>query len=133
MGVVRVVFNIEAENYYSKSTFIMTLIKQEKLVLYIQEYLCFYKIVYGHLGYPKISNFGYPVPEITKSAQPYSFIIRHRLVSVAASSSACNGGAPSPVLFQSPLYFSSSTLLPLHFVHIVYPVQFAWAYVHMNH
>ena len=52
-----VVFNIEAGNYYSKSTFIMTLIKQEKLVfisviLYIWEYLfgsiyCYSKIVYG--------------------------------------------------------------------------------------
>ena len=47
MGMLRVVFNIEAGNYYSKSTFIMTLIKQEKLVfilviLYIQKYLCFF-------------------------------------------------------------------------------------------
>ena len=51
----------------------MTLIKQEKLVfilviLYIQEYMYsvfmrFYKIVYG---YPKISNFWYPVPEIPR-------------------------------------------------------------------
>ena len=34
MGMPQVVFNIEAGNYYmySKSTFIMTLIKQEKLV-----------------------------------------------------------------------------------------------------
>ena len=31
-GMLRVVFNIEAGNYYSKSTFIMILIKQEKLV-----------------------------------------------------------------------------------------------------
>ena len=43
--MLRVVFNIEARNdYSSKSTFIMTLIKQENLVfilviLYIQEYL----------------------------------------------------------------------------------------------
>ena len=55
MGMLRVIFNIEAGNYYSKSTFIMTLIKQEKLVfilviLYIREYLCFYKIVYGYPG-----------------------------------------------------------------------------------
>ena len=47
-------FNIEAGNYYSKSTFIMTLIKQEKLVfilviLYIQEYSgVFTKKNYGH-------------------------------------------------------------------------------------
>ena len=38
-------FNIETGNYYSKSIFIMTLIKHEKLgfilvILYIQEYLC---------------------------------------------------------------------------------------------
>ena len=37
-------FNIEAGNYYSKSSFIVTLIKQEKLVfilviLYIREYV----------------------------------------------------------------------------------------------
>ena len=43
--MLRVVFNIEAGNYYSKPTFIMGQIKQEKLVfilviLYIQEYLC---------------------------------------------------------------------------------------------
>ena len=43
--MLQVVFKIEAGNYYSKSTFIVTLIKQEKLVfilviLYIQEYLC---------------------------------------------------------------------------------------------
>ena len=43
--MLRVVFNIEAENYYRESTFFMTLIKQEKLVfllvfvVYIQEYL----------------------------------------------------------------------------------------------
>ena len=43
MGMLRIVFNIErVGNYYSKSTFIMTLIKQEKLVfilviLYIRE------------------------------------------------------------------------------------------------
>ena len=43
--MLRVVFNIEVGYYYSKSTFIVTLIKQEKLVfilviLYIREYLC---------------------------------------------------------------------------------------------
>ena len=52
MGMLQVIFNIEAGNYYSKSTFIMTLIKQEKLVfilvivyMYIREYLCVF--VYG--------------------------------------------------------------------------------------
>ena len=46
LGMLRVVFNIhvEAGNYYSESTFIMTVIKQENLVfilviLYIREYL----------------------------------------------------------------------------------------------
>ena len=42
MGMLRVVVIIEAGNYDSKSTFIMTLIKQEKLVLiigYLLEYL----------------------------------------------------------------------------------------------
>ena len=54
-------------NYYNKSIFIMTLIKQEKLVfilviLYIQEYLCFYKIVYGYLGIQRfpISGIWFP-------------------------------------------------------------------------
>ena len=51
LGMLRVVFNIEAGNDYSKSTFIMTLIKQEKLVfilviLYIQEYLCVFTIFF---------------------------------------------------------------------------------------
>ena len=50
-----VVLNIEAGNYYSKSTFIVTLIKQEKLVfvlviLYIREYLRVFTIVYGYPG-----------------------------------------------------------------------------------
>ena len=45
MGMLRVVFNTEAGNYYSKSTFIMTQIKQENLVfivviLCIRECLC---------------------------------------------------------------------------------------------
>ena len=45
IGMLQVVFNIKAWNYYSKSTFIVTLIKQEKLVfilviLCIREYLC---------------------------------------------------------------------------------------------
>ena len=57
-----VMLNIEAGNYYSKSTFTMTQIKQEKLVfvlviLYIQEH-------------PKISNFRYPFPKITENEQP---------------------------------------------------------------
>ena len=50
--MLRVILNIEAGNYYSKSTFIMTLIKENLvfilIILYIQEY--FYKIVYGHPG-----------------------------------------------------------------------------------
>ena len=56
MGMLRVVFNIEAGNYYSEPTFIMTIIKQEKLVfilfiVYIREYLCgFYNIVCGYPG-----------------------------------------------------------------------------------
>ena len=51
--MLQVIFNIEAGNYYRKSTFIMTLIKQEKLgvilvILYIQEYLCvFIKLFTG--------------------------------------------------------------------------------------
>ena len=42
MSMLRVVFNIEAGNYYSKSTF-MTPIKQEKLVFTLV-------ILYVHLG-----------------------------------------------------------------------------------
>ena len=35
-------------------------------------FVCFYQIVYALRvpGYPKISNFGYPVPEITENAKP---------------------------------------------------------------
>ena len=41
------------------------------VILYIQEYLCvFTKLFMGNRD-PKISNFGYPVPEITENAQPY--------------------------------------------------------------
>ena len=38
MGMLQVVFNIEAENYYSKSAFIMTRIKQAKLVFTQKNY-----------------------------------------------------------------------------------------------
>ena len=54
MGMLHVIVKIEAGNYYSKPTFIMTLIKQEKLVfilviLYIREYLCvFTKLFTGN-------------------------------------------------------------------------------------
>ena len=37
--ILWVVFNIEAGNYHSKSTFIMTLIKQEKLVFILVIFL----------------------------------------------------------------------------------------------
>ena len=48
MGMLQVVFNIEVGTYYSKSTFIMTLIKQENLVfILVILYNYFYKIVYG--------------------------------------------------------------------------------------
>ena len=44
MGMLWVVFNIEAGNYYSKSTLIISLIKQEKIVFILVvlywEYLC---------------------------------------------------------------------------------------------
>ena len=68
--MLRVIFNIDAGNYYCKSTFRMALIKQEKL----ESHWLFYTFgrIYVFLqnclrvaGYPKISNFGYPVPEIT--------------------------------------------------------------------
>ena len=72
MGMLRVVFNKQAGNYYSKSTFIMTNKTRETCVhigyfIHSGVFMCFYKTVYG---YPKISNFGYPVPEITENAQP---------------------------------------------------------------
>ena len=59
--------NVELGNYYSKSTFIATLIQQEN---YIREYLSTLQNCLRVPGYPKISNFGYPVPEITENAQP---------------------------------------------------------------
>ena len=51
--MLRVVFNIEAGNYYSKSTFIITLIKTRETCVHIGYFIhsgvfmCFYKIVYG--------------------------------------------------------------------------------------
>ena len=69
MGMLRVVFSIEAGNYYIKSTFIMTQIKQEKLVfilviLYIREYLrVFYKIVYGKTGIRRFQILGIRFPK----------------------------------------------------------------------
>ena len=73
--MLRVVFNIEARNYYSKSTFIMTLIKQEKLVfilviLYIREYLCVFTELFTGTRVSEDFQFRYPVPEITENAQP---------------------------------------------------------------
>ena len=74
MGMLRVVLNIEAGNYYIKSTFIMTLIKQEKLRdhigYFIHSGVCFLQNCLQVPGYPKISNFGYPLPEITENTQP---------------------------------------------------------------
>ena len=55
--MLAVVFNIEA-------TFIMTLIKQEYLCHFTKDFL-------RVPGYPNISNFGYPVPVITKNSQSY--------------------------------------------------------------
>ena len=85
VGMLRVVFNREAGNYYSKSTFVMTVIKQEKLVfilviLYIRKYLCVYKIVYGYPGIKRFPLFGYPVPEITENTHPYSQRLSNKLV-----------------------------------------------------
>ena len=62
------------------------------VILYIQEYLCgFYKIVYGYPGYPKISTFGYPVPEITKNTRPYH---------------ECRGSSPPPTASLDISYIS---------------------------
>ena len=52
MGMLRVVFNIEAGNYYSKSTFIMTNKTRETCVyigyfIHSGVFMCFYKIVFG--------------------------------------------------------------------------------------
>ena len=72
MGIIRIVFNIETGNYYSKSTFIVTLIKQEKLVsmlviLYIQEYLCVLTKLFTGTQVSVYFQFGYPVPKITEN------------------------------------------------------------------
>ena len=53
-----------------------SLVKREKLVfiwviLYIREYLFVFTNCLRVPGYPKIFNFGYPVPEIIENAQPY--------------------------------------------------------------
>ena len=69
MGMLLVIFNIAAGNYYSKSTFIMTLIQQKKV--FLNKFGSIYVFLQNCLrvtGYPKISNFGYPVPEITENA-----------------------------------------------------------------
>ena len=67
-GAQRVVFNIEAENYYRRYTFITTLIKQEKhvfilVILYIWEHLCVFTKLFSGIR-------RFLVPEITKNAQP---------------------------------------------------------------
>ena len=51
MGMLRVVFKIQVRNYYIRSTFLVTRIKQEKLVfilviLYIQKYVSFRYIIW---------------------------------------------------------------------------------------
>ena len=58
MGMLRSVFNIEVGNYYSKYTFIVTLIKQEKFVfilviLCIREYSCVFTNCLRAAGIPK--------------------------------------------------------------------------------
>ena len=69
--MLQVVFNIEAGNYYSKSTFIMTNKTRETCVhignfIHSGAFMCFYKIVYW---YPKICNFRYPTLEIPEDTQ----------------------------------------------------------------
>ena len=76
MGMLLGVFNVEMGNNYSKSTFIMTLIKQEKLVfilviLYIREYLCVFTKLFMGTRVSKDFQFRISVPEITDNAQPY--------------------------------------------------------------
>ena len=66
--MLRVVFNIEAGNYYS-NTFIVTLIKQENLVfilgiLYIREYLCVFTKLFTGTRVSKDFQF----PKMTKNA-----------------------------------------------------------------
>ena len=76
--MLQVVFNIEVGNYYSKSTFIMILTSQEKLVFMLVILYAFgsiYVFLQNCLqvpGYPKISNFRCPVPKTTENAQRYS-------------------------------------------------------------
>ena len=36
--------------------------------------MCFKKIIFMGTGFPKISKFGYPVPELTDNAQP-NFVV----------------------------------------------------------
>ena len=56
MGMLGVVFNIEAENCYSKFTFIATLIKEEKLVfilvifIHLRLFVFLQTFFYGYLG-----------------------------------------------------------------------------------
>ena len=55
MQMLPVVFNTEAGNYYSKSTFTVTVINTKLVfvvvILYIREiFTCFYKIVNGYPG-----------------------------------------------------------------------------------
>ena len=65
--------NIEAGNYYTKSTFIMTRIKQEKLVFILGTFGSIYAFLQNYLQvrrYPKILISGIRFLEITENAQP---------------------------------------------------------------
>ena len=96
MGMLRVVFNIEAGNDYSKSTFIMTLIKQEKVVfilviLYIREYLCvFTKLFMNNLVSEDFqfwisgSRYNQESTALTRSTQPCVKIDRQRSINLEA-------------------------------------------------
>ena len=72
MGMLRVVFNIEAGNYYSKSTFIMTCETCVHIGYFIHSgvFICFVQNCFRVSRYSKISYFGHPGLRITENAQP---------------------------------------------------------------
>ena len=73
--MLKAIVNLEVGNYYSKSTFIVTLTKKKRnLCSLFYTFESIYMFLQNCLrvpGFP-ISNFGYPVPEITKNAKAHS-------------------------------------------------------------
>ena len=101
-GELLVIFNIEAGNYYRKSTFITDSNKTRESCVHIGYFIhsgvfmWFYKIVYGYPGIQGFPFSGIRFPKQLKNAQPYMW----------TSENACG------IAKSQPIYWSRLSASP---------------------